>query len=485
MGINGRRIKKAITKGAVFMAVTGAVASNNPSTVSNLSRVYAASNIETSKKTALKDLEKLYKTYNKKYYSSKEYKKLTNYYNTGIKKINECTVLEELETIYTEYETKLKNIKPSVLVKYQKKVEKSFLKTYKSMVNSNEYSEYNLKVLESIKDECIENIYAAKNKTNVKKVKSTYVNKLKEVKTLLDETKNQIISYIKYSGKVNESEKQTIINNINNSNDINYITNIGKEYGYVKGEIVTKADIEQQIKDLTKKYKAYTEDEIRILVANTNLSYIKDEDLLDIYNVKDKDELISKIEKADELLKEAGQTISTEYLTRYYEENYYTNDQKKYKDVIWVNDLIIQKDLKRHSDYICGLIKTYIEKDCTKTELSDSKKAYKNEGITAMYIFETWYYGYEYDYVISNYYYDTTLAIYAFDDVFKGSEGYALDSFMYYSLKNTLNYRANAFTKQNDKREYGTLSRDLRYAFMNNSFLSNEISKIKNKTLRK
>ena len=322
MGINGRRIKKAITKGAVFMAVTGAVASNNPSTVSNLSRVYAASNIETSKKTALKNLEKLYKKYNKKYYSSKEYTKLTNYYNTGISKIKECTDLDKLETIYTEYETKLKDIKPSVLVKYQKKVEKSFLKTYKSLIKENDYSEYNLKVLESIRDEGIERIYAAKNKTNVKKAKNAYVNKLKEVKTILIETKDKIVSFIENNNKISTSEKQIIINNINNSDDVKYITNIGEEYGYVEGEIVTRAEIEQTIKDNVKKYKTYTEDEIRIMVANTNLSYIKDEDLLDIYNAKDKDELISKIEKANKLISEAGESISTEYRTRHNEKNY-------------------------------------------------------------------------------------------------------------------------------------------------------------------
>ena len=45
---------------------------------------------------------------------------------------------------------------------------------------------------------------------------------------------------------------------------------------------------------------------------------------------------------------------------------------------------------------------------------------------------------------------------------------------------NAMDYRARSFSKETEKREYGAVSIDLRYNYMNNQFMSNKLSEIKN-----
>ena len=153
--------------------------------------------LEESKKNAVKDLKSVYKTYLKKYYTSKAYKKLTSKYKKGVDVINACKTNEKVEEYYGRYEAALKAIKPSKLVKYQKKMETSLLKTYKKLIENNEYSDNNLAKLEDIKNEGIESIYGALTKTQSKKAKTNFVKELTAVKTLVAETKDYIINYIK------------------------------------------------------------------------------------------------------------------------------------------------------------------------------------------------------------------------------------------------------------------------------------------------
>lgn len=192
--------------------------------------------LEEAKKNAVKDLKSVYKTYLKKYYTSKAYKELTSKYKKGVKVINACKTNEKVEEYYGRYEATLKAIKPSKLVSYQKKLETSFLKTYKKLIENNEYSDNNLAKLEDIKNEGIESIYGALTKTKSKKAKTNYVKELTTVKTLVAETKDYVISYINDSKDLNEDEKEAIINQINNLDNIEDINSVGEEYGYVEEE---------------------------------------------------------------------------------------------------------------------------------------------------------------------------------------------------------------------------------------------------------
>ena len=109
---------------------------------------------------------------------------------------------------------------------------------------------------------------------------------------------------------------------------------IGKEYNYEKNEKVTTKDIEDRIKSLCKKYKVYTEDEIRCLVATANLDYIDDSELFSVYKVNNIDALEQKINMADKLLEATGYILGKEYRTKYYNRNFYEEtDYIKYDSV--------------------------------------------------------------------------------------------------------------------------------------------------------
>jgi len=79
--------------------------------------------LEDSRTESLEKLENLYKKYKEEYYTAKKYKKLTKIYNKAIKKVKKSQDREELlDTCYAAL-SDMKNIQPSVLRKYQIKLD--------------------------------------------------------------------------------------------------------------------------------------------------------------------------------------------------------------------------------------------------------------------------------------------------------------------------------------------------------------------------
>ena len=283
--------------------------------------VNAESTFSTTKKTVLGGLRKLYEKYNKKYYSEKEYKKLTDLYNKAVKKIDSMTERDynytQLEQLFAEYEEKITRIKPSVLIKYQAKVVKNLEKAYKKLLKQNEYSAFAEQQLSLCKDIGVNTIRAAKNKTNVKKAKKTALQNLKNVITLPDETRRDIISYISDNKDISKKKKAELIEKLEGMTDVEDMLSLSAQIDYEKPETVTIDQINNRIDQLVNKYPAYTEDEIRCLVATANLDYIDDSELFSVYKVNNFEGLKSKMLKADELLEKIGFSLTVEYGIRY------------------------------------------------------------------------------------------------------------------------------------------------------------------------
>ena len=485
--INGKKIKESLAKGFMLLTLTGALTAKNPVATNNGNTVvYAAETLESKQTKALKNLEKVYKYYSKSYYTTKEYKKLTNAYNKGVKAIKACKDKTSIQNTYEEYKEKLNAIKPSILVKYQKKMEKSLLKSYKSLVSKNEYSDYNLSKLEEFKEEGIEKIYASKNKSKAKKNKTAYVKKMKSVTTLLDQTRAYMVNYINNNKDLTENEKTTIIEEINNAKNVDAIVAIGEEYGYeeVVDETITVDQINAKIKELCKKYPKYTEDEIRSLVATTNMDYVDENDIYTIFNVNSKEELKNKVEQADQLIKDAANTVSAEYSTRFLGEDYYKSGMKDYKDIIWANDLIMVKTLKVHGDYMCDILKTYVEENCTVEELEElGRKAATLEATKKLYQFVIWFYDdYDSSYELAPHHcYDNTKVININDERLQGSTGYILNKFIYSAFDNNmLDWRANQYALEKENRQ-GYVTFDLENELAKNNYIYEKIDSLSKK----
>lgn len=353
MKIINEKIKEKLAKGVMLLTISGALVAKNPVASNNGNTVvYAAETLESKQSKALKNLEKVYKYYSKSYYTEKEYTKLTKYYNKGVKAIKACKTKTSVTETYNEYKELLNSVKPSILVKYQKKMEKSLLKSYKSLIKKNSYSDYNLTELENIKDEGIEKIYASKTKSKSKKAKTSYVKKLKGVTTLLEETRLNIVNYILDNKDLSKTEKQAIIEQINNLEKVEDIVSVGEEYGYSEEEVVivdetiTVEQVEDKIKELCKKYPKYDEEEIRCMVAAANMDYVKDEDILTIFDAKDKEEMEEKAETV---------RVTMIWIIESYK-NYLSNIDGHlnidYPDTLKTYDLFINPDMKAHAKFM-------------------------------------------------------------------------------------------------------------------------------------
>ena len=106
-------VKEKTTKMAFGVGLVAVLTVGAPKVVdSGTTVVYAAETtkdaLESSKSKALKNLEKVYKYYSKSYYSTKEYSKLTKYYNKGVKAIKACKDKTSINDTYNEYKELLK-----------------------------------------------------------------------------------------------------------------------------------------------------------------------------------------------------------------------------------------------------------------------------------------------------------------------------------------------------------------------------------------
>ena len=173
-----------------------------------------------------------YYRYDKSGYTSAAYKKLTNYYNEAVKAVKNDFSLKSAKSVYKKYLKLIKSVKPSILIKYQKKMKKKVTKTYNKLVKKYDYSDTNLEILNDIKLAGIENIAASTIKTDAKKEMSSCVIKLKAVKTYVQQVKDDAISFIESNKNIEQSEKESLIKKINKEAKTESITDLLRQYGY-------------------------------------------------------------------------------------------------------------------------------------------------------------------------------------------------------------------------------------------------------------
>ncbi len=184
-----------------------------------------------------------------------------------------------------------------------------------------------------------------------------------------------------------------------------------------------------------------------------------------------------KINKADELIRYAGEITGVERNTRWFERStYFDSDYIKYNDIVWVNDLIIRDDIKIHADYLCSLLKSMVEEDYTKKQCKDDEYgSYETNGFLSMLKLQQWFYNYPLENVKGKKY-DSSLAINVKDKRLKGSEGYMLDKFIYTGAYLMIDSRGyNAYITE-ELSEYDNFQSDLKYR--KNDYLSNKIGEI-------
>lgn len=305
------------------VTVESATLNDMPSAVSANA---ATLTVSEYKAEALNNLKVVYKTYKKSYYLSKEYKKLKKYYKKGVKAIKAAKTNEKIKKAYDTYVKILNSIKPSVLVKYQTTLKNKLTTAYNKLITKNEYSEHNMSVLDSILTEAMEEIDAQVNKTNAKKEYTKGNKNLGNVETKIEEYRSNFISYVNNNSDLTKEQKNTIIENANKITTVDKLKELAEIWGYdetknkEEKEYITVEQINAKVEDLCKKYPAYTEDEIRVLVATANMDFVKDEDIYTIFNVDSKEELAQKGELLDSLLEEYNDMTALEWIIANYPE---------------------------------------------------------------------------------------------------------------------------------------------------------------------
>ena len=194
-----------------------------------------------------------------------------------------------------------------------------------------------------------------------------------------------------------------------------------------------------------------------MLVATTNMDYVKDEDLYTIFKAKTKTDLTQKVKQAEELIKEATETIGIECNNNFYECDDYEPDMKRYNEIFWIDDFVMDATLKIHANYLCDTIRTYVTEDCTFDELEElGTKARNLPSMKAFYHFEIWFYDIN-DMVrqVGGYdCYDESKLINIKDKRLAGSVGWAMNAYVYgvYSQE-ILDWRSTSYAMKTENRE--------------------------------
>ena len=454
MVINSKKIKEVLAKGILLLGITGTLTlSDGVATIGNPQVVYAATTVQSKKESALKSLEKVYKTYYKKYYTEKEYNKLTKIYNKGIKALNSCKTKTEISDTLKIYKEKLLEVKPSIFVKYQQKMEKNLLTYYNNLLKNNSYSTDGLVKLEETKNATVENIYNKKTKTKAKKAKANGIKELDSVITLSMEKRDYAIMIINYSD-LSKEEKETKINEINNlyeNNSIDDALEIITPYEKKSNEkieeenaVITVDQIENKIKELCKKYPKYTKEEIRALVATANMDYVNEEDIYTIFNAKTKKDVENKVDQVYELIVEITYAIDKKGLSVYNNKKYddcliWHELPVEYDDIIWFDDLFINNKLKKHMTLWANEIKNMAIDIAPKSD-----KAAWTTGAMASCNMSHWFYGVDTEYA-GNLEKNKESIISIDDSKLAGGAGYISLLYMMRSQRYLGDYRSNSY----------------------------------------
>ncbi len=126
------------------------------------------------KEKALGNLEKVFKLYNKKYYSTKEYKSLKSKYKKGKKAINASTDIDSVNGAYYKYKADLLDIKPSILDEYRQKLVQQIRKEFCEYSLEHLVRDEELIQVEEYTAETIQKLLKAKTRNKAKKIKKNY-----------------------------------------------------------------------------------------------------------------------------------------------------------------------------------------------------------------------------------------------------------------------------------------------------------------------
>ena len=258
------------------------------------------------------------------------------------------------------------------LKEYRSNAIKSFGKTYDKLLKKNEYSAFGKQQLKLLKEIGENAINEAKSKTKIKEAKTAAIEDFNSIITLPDETRNAVIAFLKGDKSIKKSKRTKAIKKLEGMTNVTDMLSLSAKYGYEQTDRVTIEQIEARIKLLGKKYKAYTEDEIRCLVATANLDYIDDSDVYKAFNVKNDNELKAKADLFDRLMDDEYDNMGDEWLylydhSRYIEANEnYMKKSIKYDDMVKFNELFINSKIKGYADQLFDLTDLMVKKNNTK-----------------------------------------------------------------------------------------------------------------------
>ncbi len=160
------------------------------------------------------------------------------------------------------------------LKEYRSNAIKSFGKTYDKLLKKNEYSAFSKQQLKLLKEIGENAINAAKSKTKIKEAKTAAIEDFDSIITLPDETRSAVIAFLKGDKSIKKSKRTKAIKKLEGMTNVTDMLSLGAKYGYEQTDRVTIEQMDEWIKLLGKRYKVYTEDEIRCLVATANLALI-------------------------------------------------------------------------------------------------------------------------------------------------------------------------------------------------------------------
>jgi len=138
-----------------------------------------AEELDTYKKKAFENLEKVRNLYSDELYSAKQLKKLNSTYEKAVKQVNKAEIYDDVSKAYYKYKGLLLDIRPSVLEKYKEKCKKKLRKTNAELEKNHcvEDGFWDRK-FEQVMNDGIEDIINAKTKSKVKKIMNKTLAKL-------------------------------------------------------------------------------------------------------------------------------------------------------------------------------------------------------------------------------------------------------------------------------------------------------------------
>ncbi len=138
--------------------------------------------LENAKKDAYEELAKEYGKYSEKYYTKKEYKKLTGIYDKAVKKIKDSNDRGFVVDTFYAAVLDMKDLKPSILVKYIDKIALKLREESSKLEIAAERKDVSLRYeIEKKTHDELEKLFKVKTKKKAKKIKNETLDMLKKI----------------------------------------------------------------------------------------------------------------------------------------------------------------------------------------------------------------------------------------------------------------------------------------------------------------